>query len=113
MNGIIGGAFARIARFGVSKAAAFGYAVAVGVAGNLVFDSLRHDTAPAAREEAAQPQGAAASGGSGATAIIAPRPAGRPAAAVEPTIPPEAKRISSRSTERPATAGHQIHRAAR
>jgi hypothetical protein len=38
---------ARIARFAVSKAAAFCYAVAVGVAGNLIFHFVQPATAPA------------------------------------------------------------------
>ena len=43
MNGF----FARLARFAVSKAAAFCYAVAVGVAGNLVFHIVQsHRAAP-------------------------------------------------------------------
>jgi hypothetical protein len=37
VNGFISNALGKVARFAVSKAAAFSYAVAVGVAGNLVF----------------------------------------------------------------------------
>ena len=43
MNGF----FRKIARFAVSKMAAFSYAVAVGVAGNLVFHFVQtHDAVP-------------------------------------------------------------------
>ncbi|HKS90017.1 MAG TPA: hypothetical protein VJR70_11290, partial [Stellaceae bacterium] len=62
MNGI----FAKIARLAASKAAAFCYAVAVGVAGNLIFHMVQtHGAAPAASQipvpevrEAAPPESA-------------------------------------------------------
>jgi hypothetical protein len=75
VNGFIIEACAKLARFGASKAAAFCYAVLVGVAGNLVFNVLQHDPAPSA---AAPPAVAAAPSadrpvdGGIATAVIAP-----------------------------------------
>src|SRR5258705_3091653 len=46
-SGSVNGFFRKVARFAVSKMAAFCYAVAVGVAGNLVFNYVQtHQAAP-------------------------------------------------------------------
>ena len=77
MNGFISNALTKIARFAVSKAAAFSYAVAVGVAGNLVFHFVQPQVpVPSilAPPEASQP-GDKPSSGPAATATIAPKPA--------------------------------------
>jgi hypothetical protein len=100
----VNGFFAKLARFAVSKGAAFSYAVAVGVAGNLVFHFVQWQVpipsvltgAPEASQIGDKP-----SGGPAATATIAPRPAvapipepagATPSAAVStPTAPPVSK----------------------
>jgi len=54
VSGIIVDVFAKIARLGMTKAAAFFYAVAVGVSANLVFEYVhRHDAALALASEPA------------------------------------------------------------
>ena len=46
-SGSVNGFFSKVARFAVSKMAAFCYAVAVGVAGNLVFHYVQtHEAVP-------------------------------------------------------------------
>ncbi len=72
---------AKIARFAVSKAAAFSYAVAVGVAGNLAFHFMQPpDPAPAVVKVPSPPRGETAGGGAIA-------PASPPAAAARRAPP--------------------------
>ncbi|HEV8032869.1 MAG TPA: hypothetical protein VGP42_17790 [Stellaceae bacterium] len=76
MNGFISNALTKIARFAVSKAAAFSYAVAVGVAGNLVFHFVQPQVpipsilAPEASQPSDKHPNTPA-----ATAVIGPKPA--------------------------------------
>ncbi|HEV8678919.1 MAG TPA: hypothetical protein VGQ90_06045 [Stellaceae bacterium] len=76
---------AKIARLGVSKAAAFCYAVAVGVAGNLAFNFVQQHNSPPAvtAPPAVQPAGGAAPAAPGPAAATAPPAA--PAAVPAPT----------------------------
>jgi hypothetical protein len=68
VNGII----SKIGRMAVSKAAAFGYAVAVGVAGNLAFNFVQqHHSAPVS----VAPHVAATVGDGATLATMAPKPA--------------------------------------
>src|SRR5881227_2138354 len=49
-GGSVNGFFSKVARFAVSKMAAFCYAVAVGVAGNLIFHYVQtHEAVPSGR----------------------------------------------------------------
>lgn len=94
VNGWIG----KIARFAVSKAAAFFYAVAVGVAGNLAFHFVQpHDPAPAAITAT---QISAPSNARPAEDTPAPAPAG--AAGVEAAPAATALPAATRSPPRPA-----------
>jgi hypothetical protein len=76
VNGFISNALTKIARFAVSKAAAFSYAVAVGVAGNLVFHFVQPQVpipsilAPEASQPSDKHPNTPA-----ATAVIGPKPA--------------------------------------
>jgi hypothetical protein len=100
VNGFLG----KLARLAVSKAAAFSYAVAVGVAGNLIFHFVQPQVpvpsilAPASTE-IAQPVGKQQAPEPAATAVIAPKPAVAPlpetaappaSVAVAPSSPPPA-----------------------
>src|SRR5438034_6552948 len=81
VNGFISNALAKVARFAVSKGAAFSYAVAVGVAGNLVFHFVQPQVpTPSVQSGAPEaPQsGEKPSAGPAATATIAPKPAVAP-----------------------------------
>ncbi|HTV88741.1 MAG TPA: hypothetical protein VME41_06970 [Stellaceae bacterium] len=76
----------RIARLAVSKAAAFGYAVAVGVAGNIAFNFVERQQVPvAAVMPALRPKPSAAA--AARTAAVAPVPAAQSASAVQPMTP--------------------------
>jgi hypothetical protein len=76
VNGFVSNALTKIARFAVSKAAAFSYAVAVGVAGNLVFHFVQPQVpipsilAPEASQPSDKHPNTPA-----ATAVIGPKPA--------------------------------------
>jgi hypothetical protein len=86
MSGIFLGSLAKIARHGFSKSAAFGYAVAVGVSGNLIYEFvIKRDTPPAipavAVPQAAQPNGIATP----AALLVAPPAAQQAPIAAAPT----------------------------
>ena len=77
MNGF----FRKLARLAVSKMAAFCYAVAVGVAGNLVFNYVQtHQTAPSV---AALHHEAPAPADKSPPVVPAPAPSVMPAAAID------------------------------
>src|SRR5271156_3511785 len=80
--GVIIGMFNQFARLGVTRAAAFFYAVAVGVVANVViqhFTPHDGDHAPAAQVQASDTPVA--------TAVIAPKPADPPAQAIPVSAP--------------------------
>src|SRR5579885_2979886 len=81
--GAIVNMFSQVARLGFTRAAAFFYAVAVGVAANIVIAHLTPDTAHPAATDAPPP--AAKAGAPVAIAPIAPLPA--PPKAAEPAPP--------------------------
>lgn len=95
-SGSVNGFFSKVARFAVSKMAAFCYAVAVGAAGNLVFNYVQtHDKVPnvaATHREApapadANPIIAPAAGVVAKPTAAAPEPPTRPAALTAPAVP--------------------------
>src|SRR5256714_2754844 len=79
-SGSVNGFFRKVARFAVSKMAAFCYAVAVGVAGNLVFNYVQtHQAAPSI---AALPHEAPAPAEKSPTVVPTATPSVMPAAAM-------------------------------
>jgi hypothetical protein len=93
----VNGIMSKIARLAVSKAAAFGYAVAVGVAGNIAFNFVeRHQppviaAAPAAIPAPARTTAAAIASVPPAAPLSEPRqPPAPPAVAAIPASPPAA-----------------------
>ncbi len=90
VNAFFVDAFARIARFAVSKGAAFCYAVAVGVAGNMIFHFVQpRDPAPAVATAPyeARPAAAIAPQAPPAGTVPAPTPVALPAAPLRPVAP--------------------------
>jgi hypothetical protein len=89
----VNGFFRKIARFAVSKMAAFCYAVAVGVAGNLAFHFVQPQVSiPSFLTAAPEPSRTSheQAGTPTATAIVAPKPAAAPVpepAALAPAAP--------------------------
>src|SRR5271155_1209005 len=96
--GVIIGMFNQFARLGVTRAAAFFYAVAVGVVANVViqhFTPHDGDHAPAAQVQASDTPVA--------TAVITPKPAEQPAQAIEASAPATAPLPAVPSTPLSAT----------
>src|SRR2546430_17662049 len=91
-SGSVTGFFSKVARFAVSKMAAFCYAVAVGVAGNLVFHYVQtHEAVPsvaATRHETPSPADKP-SAIAPAAAIIAKPPPSPPVVPAKPVALPE------------------------
>src|SRR5258708_31163317 len=86
MDGFLDGALAKLARFAVGKGAAFSYAVAVGVAGNVIFHYVQpRDAVPAVASAPAVVQPGRDSATAGPASVIAPKP---PPASAAPTLPP-------------------------
>ena len=86
--GVIFRMFSQLARLGVTRAAAFFYAVAVGVVANVVIAHLSpHDDIPAKAPSALPPATTAAISTPAATAVIAPKPA-EPVKPIEVSAPP-------------------------
>src|SRR5205814_2373758 len=105
--------FKKVARFAVSKMAAFCYAVAVGVAGNLVFNyvqthqaapsvaALPHE-APAPAEKSPPVVPTATPSVMPAAAMIAKPPAGAPVAPSTPiALLPDPKTASPEAADKP------------
>ena len=103
------GFFSKIARFAVSKMAAFCYAVAVGVAGNLVVHYMQtHDAVPsiaATHHEAPAPADKPAAIAPAAAVVAKPAPP--PAVPAKPVAlpePPTTVRSAERNRDEPAAA---------
>jgi hypothetical protein len=97
--GVIIGMFNQFARLGVTRAAAFFYAVAVGVVANVViqhFTPHDGDHAPAAQVQASDTPVA--------TAVIAPKPAEQPAQAIPVSVPATAPLSTVPSVALPANS---------
>jgi hypothetical protein len=84
---VIIGMFRELARLGVSRAAAFFYAVAVGVAANIIIAHFSPHESAATAPPAAWPLVAKPGQSPMATAIIAPKPAEPPAHGLEVNAP--------------------------
>jgi hypothetical protein len=99
----VNGFFRKIARFAVSKMAAFCYAVAVGVAGNLAFHFVQPQVSiPSFLTAAPEPSGTSheQAGTRAVTAIVAPKPAAAPVP--EAAAPSPYAAVSAPAAARPA-----------
>jgi hypothetical protein len=103
----VNGFITKVARFTVSKAGAFSYAVAVGVAGNLIFHFVTpRDPGPTiiAVPPAAPYAGERSPGSTAASTVIAPKPAISPLSPPAHAAPASAMQVQPPTAPAPAVA---------